>query len=424
MKKASILCLLLTLLTTAFAQHLKFEGIPIDGTITNFQNKLATIGFNVDRIKSNNAPVGQRIFNGKFKGHNAEVTVYYGRKSKMVYKVEAVIESNKKEVIQGILDRSLDKIEKTYFYRSEHDVDDATDMHFRYYIYQPKTSEQSIGLIEVNPSHSYYLTGDKDKPLEFAYFIIMFTYEDRLNTDSTLPSDLEPHAEPGFTCREPENFGKYARWTLKYMQNECYERAICYLSWILDYYKYDCIPSNVYNYENGESEIDELILIMRGKCIGSIPTGVGMEKTNVYRIVDNETGLFNFIEFDAKYYGGLLYNHIKFDKYDISQLIVSLEKLKQNFEQKKAYVENLPTDKDWDEDIRVNLPAYVGKDNTSTGDYGDIEWTHTQLKAYFSYRNSVLSLEITVEDEFQFVFRFKHVEQIDDLIQFLNTVER
>ena len=423
MKKAIVTFFALALFCTVSAQHLKFEGIPIDGSITNFQNQLSTKGISINSAKSKDAPVGQRVFNGKFQGYNSEITVFYGRKSKVVYKVKVVIESKKKEMIQNILDKSLKKIEDKYFYITNHDLHDDTSPIFRFNIFPTKTSEQSIGLIQVNPSHAYYITDDQNKPLEFACFTIEFIYEDRKNTDSTLPSDLEPHALPGFTCGDQESFGKFSQWMLNYIQNGCYEKAQYYLYWLLDFYKYDCIPSYVHNYENGESQMDELIASLKEFCIGSIQAGVGMENVNVYRIVDNETGQFKFIEFDAKYFQGMLTNHIKFDKNDIPQLIVSFEKLKRDFIRKQALVENQTPSEHWEETIEVNLPASLGKENTSSGAYGVIEWEHTQLKAYYSYWDSYLSLNISVKDQFQFVFRFKKIEQIDDVIRFLNSVE-
>ena len=106
MKKLIVLFMLLMLLSSGYAQHLKFEGIPIDGSITNFQKQLSSKGININNTKSKDAPIGQRIFNGRFHGYNSEITVFYGRKSKVVYKVEVVIVSKKKEVIQNILDKT------------------------------------------------------------------------------------------------------------------------------------------------------------------------------------------------------------------------------------------------------------------------------------------------------------------------------
>ncbi|MBO7083242.1 MAG: hypothetical protein J6W30_05300 [Bacteroidales bacterium] len=423
MKKAIVTFFALVLFCTLSAQHLKFEGIPIDGSITNFQNQLSTKGISINSTKSKDAPLGQRVFNGKFQGYNSEITVFYGRKSKVVYKVKVVIESKKKEKIQNILDKSLKKIEDKYFYITNHDLHDDTSPIFRFNIFPTKTSEQSIGLIQVNPSHAYYITDDQNKPLEFACFTIEFIYEDRKNTDSTLPSDLEPHALPGFTCGDPESFGKFSQWMLYYIQNGCYERAQYYLYWLLDFYKYDCIPSYVHNYENGESQMDELIASLKEFCIGSIQAGVGMENVNVYRIVDNETGRFKFIEFDAKYFQGMLTNHIKFEKEDIPVLIRSLENLKRDFAIKESIISNQQSDKNWEENTNAYLPASLGKENTSTGEYGLIEWESTQLLSYYSYWDNVFSLNISAEDQFQFVFRFNNIEQIEDLIQFLKSIE-
>ena len=46
--------------------------------------------------------MGQRIFKGMFQGYYSEITVFYNRNSKNVYKVEAVIESKKKEVCTSL----------------------------------------------------------------------------------------------------------------------------------------------------------------------------------------------------------------------------------------------------------------------------------------------------------------------------------
>lgn len=423
MKKLIVLFMLLMLLSSGYAQHLKFEGIPIDGSITNFQKQLSSKGININNTKSKDAPIGQRIFNGRFHGYNSEITVFYGRKSKVVYKVEVVIVSKKKEVIQNILDKTLETIEKKYLYTTDHSVNDATNMIFRYCILPSKYSEQTIGLVQVRPSHSYYLTKDDNTPLEFANYIIELTYEDRQNKESTPPSDLEPHAKPGFTCGNPESFGKFSNWVSNYVQNGCYGRARYYLYWLLDYYKYDCIPANVHNYENGEKQIDELIATLDGCCIGTIPAGVGMEKENVYKVFDSGNQEYKWIEFDAKFYQSMLTNHLKFDKTDLNQLIHSLEELNTNF--KKELDKNLHTaTNSWSEkNVTTYLPALVGKDNTKTGEFGIVEWNHTQLKAYYSFRDGDLTLNITTDDKFQYIFWFKNSEQIDMVIRFLKTIQ-
>lgn len=419
MKKSVMLLLLISIVGGISAQHLRFEGIAIDGTITSFQSQLSAKGFKINSTKSKDAPVGQRIFCGKLHGYNAEITVYYARKSKIVYKVKAEIESEKQDVIQSILDKTLEKIDSKYIYTTQHEADDSTSPHFMYHIYPSKTSEKSTGTIEINPTHTYYYTGDENNPLEHAGFAIYFIFIDRANDDFVPPSEKEPRSSPNFTCEEPDNFRKYSEWMLGYMQNGCYERAILYVNWLLDYYKYDCIPYYVRNATGGDIQFDEIIRLMQEKCIGSIRTGVSRKWTKVYMVTDNETGK-NFIEFDANFYNGLLWNHIKLDKYDVLQHIKSLDQLKQSFSAKEAQFAIQPPNDYWEEKTAVNLPASVGDEKR--GVYGDLQWSRTNLMAYFSYHNDKLWLEITYDDEFQFVFRFTNIEQIESQIQFFKSI--
>ena len=49
------------------AQHISFLGIPIDGSLSSFQNKLANKGFRYNQTESRLAPSGKRIFSGTWK---------------------------------------------------------------------------------------------------------------------------------------------------------------------------------------------------------------------------------------------------------------------------------------------------------------------------------------------------------------------
>lgn len=73
------------------AQHLKFMGIPLNGTITQFQQKLTAKGVKYDKRASQLTPSGVRAFTGNFAGEKAEIYVYYDPASKVVYRAKAVI---------------------------------------------------------------------------------------------------------------------------------------------------------------------------------------------------------------------------------------------------------------------------------------------------------------------------------------------
>lgn len=74
------------------AEHLKFMGIPLTGTITQFQQKLAAKGVTHDKKASATVPVGTRFFSGTFAGSKAEIVVWYDADTKIVYGAKAVFD--------------------------------------------------------------------------------------------------------------------------------------------------------------------------------------------------------------------------------------------------------------------------------------------------------------------------------------------
>lgn len=94
MKKSIILLVLclLAFFAPLKAEHMKFMGIPLTGTITQFQQKLAAKGITHDKKASAAAPIGTRFFSGKFAGSKAEIVVWYDADTKIVYGARAVYE--------------------------------------------------------------------------------------------------------------------------------------------------------------------------------------------------------------------------------------------------------------------------------------------------------------------------------------------
>ncbi len=91
MKKIiSVLFALCLCMAASAQQHMKFMGIPLDGTIDNFALKLKAKGMTFDAAKSKTAGQGCRVFNGTFMGEKATINVAYNPKSKMVF--SAVVE--------------------------------------------------------------------------------------------------------------------------------------------------------------------------------------------------------------------------------------------------------------------------------------------------------------------------------------------
>lgn len=90
MKKIlSIFFTLCICLSVSAQEHMKFMGIPLDGTIDNFALKLKAKGVTYDAAKSKAAGAGIRIFSGLFMGEKATFIVFYNSKSKIVFSAVA-----------------------------------------------------------------------------------------------------------------------------------------------------------------------------------------------------------------------------------------------------------------------------------------------------------------------------------------------
>jgi hypothetical protein len=84
--------LVLTLGVMAQTQHLKFQGIPLNGTISAFHQKLVAKGFKHDAAVSKGLGAGTRAFSGVCFGKECSVGVYYIPKTKLVYGLAVIIQ--------------------------------------------------------------------------------------------------------------------------------------------------------------------------------------------------------------------------------------------------------------------------------------------------------------------------------------------
>lgn len=82
------------------SEHLSFMGIPINGTITQFQTKLQAKGCVLNRTVSNNIRVGCRAFKGKIVDNKVDIYVYYDEKTKNVYRVKAVLSGTSEDIAE------------------------------------------------------------------------------------------------------------------------------------------------------------------------------------------------------------------------------------------------------------------------------------------------------------------------------------
>lgn len=119
MKKIFITLCLLILSCVIYAQtakteHMKFMGIPINGSISNFQQKLEAKGVKMDKIITPKLPAGMRVYEGVFSGESARIYVYFDEKTKTVYRAKAVIENIAKEYAENKFTKFASLLKEKY----------------------------------------------------------------------------------------------------------------------------------------------------------------------------------------------------------------------------------------------------------------------------------------------------------------------
>jgi len=73
-------------------EHLKFMGIPLDGPVGAFQQKLQERGVTFDIDLPTEKEIGSKAYVGTFSGEQAAIYVYYHVQDSCVFRAKAVIE--------------------------------------------------------------------------------------------------------------------------------------------------------------------------------------------------------------------------------------------------------------------------------------------------------------------------------------------
>lgn len=92
---------------------MKFMGIPLNGTISEFTSKMKAKGASISPGNSVSGP-GCRYFNGTFFGEKANFYVYYNPSTKIVYRAKAVIMSSNFDYVKSIYNKINIVIQNKY----------------------------------------------------------------------------------------------------------------------------------------------------------------------------------------------------------------------------------------------------------------------------------------------------------------------
>ena len=170
MKKLILLFvfILLAIICDAQTEHMKFAGIPLNGTMIQFQTKLQAKGYKPQVKLNSSLPEGTRAFKGTFIGKEAEVPVHYDPQSKLVYSAKAYFENyteeKAKEEVEYLKNMLLLKYEDGFV------TEDSKDGMTVYLI------DTTLGNIAVYPKKDETLTG---YPFHFS---VHLEYSDKLNS--------------------------------------------------------------------------------------------------------------------------------------------------------------------------------------------------------------------------------------------------
>lgn len=115
MKKIiSILFALCVCLSISAQEHMKFMGIPLNGTIENFALKLKAKGVTYDAVKSRSMSPGCKLYNGTFMGEKASFMVFFNAKSRVVFGVCVEMSYSSVELAFTPFKNITDQLKKKY----------------------------------------------------------------------------------------------------------------------------------------------------------------------------------------------------------------------------------------------------------------------------------------------------------------------
>lgn len=201
MKKIIMLWLFAIISIIGIAQntteHLSYMGIPITGTITQFQAKLQAKRCSLDKQTSNSLGVGCRAFKGNFIGNKVTIFVYYDENTKVVYRVKSVISKiseniadQKYEYIKNML---LQKYGMTYSNYGEQTGKESFSILVEGKLLNPKMDLTSLPLSSNGFKGNIDLFIAKDETfLSYPFdYNLHIDYYDAINYEKHLNRDLE-----------------------------------------------------------------------------------------------------------------------------------------------------------------------------------------------------------------------------------------
>lgn len=181
MKKLTILIiyLMVSVFVNAQTGHLSFLGIPLNGTITAFQEKLARKGVKLDIEASKHLSIPCKVFDGFFAGEKSRIYVYYNERTKIVYRGKAVIANKGLNTAEQKYNDFKKMLGKKYLLMFPEDVDDHLIHDCLFLKGNFERNDGCIGLY-IDETQGHYDTYD-----------LYIDYKDRINTELNEKENME-----------------------------------------------------------------------------------------------------------------------------------------------------------------------------------------------------------------------------------------
>lgn len=396
------------------AQHMSFLDIPINGSLSSFQNKLANKGFKYNQTESRIAPYGERVFTGVLNGHKARISVFYDRKTKNVYEVELSMESDNIHVIQSLFERTLKEIERNYAYFPEHNTDDGRSLHFRYHILSQSSNAEPIGIIHVQPTYAY-LFNDAGHHVGTIY-VLQLNFEDKQNISLLTPSVTKPKGLKNLCINDPEKFYKYIVWANEFKKVGDLDKQIDYLMYALDYYKFNCVPtgSNI-----TEEQIEYEIKSAQYNLVGKIPIWAGNKTANVYKCFDEMSNRWHYT-FASNVGLIRIYNN------ELDSYIENMRKIHEIFMSKVHECTDKELGEYWrSEEEQSSLVINYGED-TFNGPYGFGDYIFRKENIVLTFGKAKTGIYIALSSPnkpYMGIMTFGSTQELEQHINFLQSLK-
>lgn len=128
--------------------HMKFMGIPLNGNVELFTQKLKAKGLTCDVAKTKESPSGVKIYKGLFMGEDSEFMILVNPKDKNVFAVEVSMDYSSLELAKTPFTNIFNQLKEKYSKAVVTVLRDSDEKAEGFQFYVPDAEEKKLlGLI-------------------------------------------------------------------------------------------------------------------------------------------------------------------------------------------------------------------------------------------------------------------------------------